>query len=92
VTGLYNTTANTNNATVTTSAATTKIGELAVTFFKHTGAAGTFTSPSGWTNLANDGANELLSDYTVVGSKGTVSERVTSTASRPWVAVIATFK
>jgi hypothetical protein len=67
------------------------IGELAVTYFEHNG-GGTFGSPSGWIHLVNDGTNGQLSDYMVIGSTGTVSEKVTSTLSRPWVAVVATFK
>jgi hypothetical protein len=89
--GAFNTTSNVTSATVTTTAATTQIGELAVTYFENNG-GGTFGTPSGWIHLVNDGTNGELSDYMIIGSTATVSEKVTSTISSPMVAVIATFK
>lgn len=80
-----------NNATVSSTGSTTQIGELVIAVF-NTSSAGTFTSPSGWTHIGNDGANKYLADYMVLGSTAIASEKVTYSVSASWSAAIATFK
>jgi hypothetical protein len=79
------------SVTVSTSAATSRTGDLAITFFETSG-AGTLTPPAGWTSLFNDGANGQISDYRITGGPAVISETMPDTVGGDWAAVIVTFK
>ena len=85
--------------TVSTSAATTITGDLAITAFgEHFGGNQTpaFTPQSGWANVGSSAgqssANHLTSDSSLALPIATASELETSNKSGTWAAAIATFK
>lgn len=91
--------ANNTALTVSTSAATTTDGQLAVTSFAHktnTAQPVTFTPGSGWTNLGSTASLSVkvhgTADYRLGLAAGTISEQQTASLSGGMLGAIATFK
>ena len=78
-------------ATVSTSAATTVTGDLAITGFVTSTTPNTFTAGTGWTHLFSDGTKGDVGDDQTGLATGTVSETETASSAGTWAGVIATF-
>jgi hypothetical protein len=92
-TGTVAVAANSASVTVSTSAATTFTGDLAIVNDGSLSKPGqTITQGTGWTSMANDPPHGYTSEYRLDSPPSVVSETLTTNVATTWSVVIATFK
>jgi len=92
-TGTANVTTASTSLSVSTSAAISATGEVAVTAYNTSTGMTSVTPGSGWTSLASDPSSGFTTDYRLNPSSGsTLTETAAASPQTTWGAVIATFK
>jgi cellulose synthase/poly-beta-1,6-N-acetylglucosamine synthase-like glycosyltransferase len=79
------------SSTVSTSAATTTVGDLGITAFRTSHLGATFTVGAGWTNISGANGVGYESDYRLGLPVAVATETMTDTATGNWADAIATF-